>query len=73
VQTAEIAIEVTGPSEDEIQQRIHREVEAERVARDQELEEEAKKLDKELEEEIRGRFRGRTPLPSSTLAHILQK
>lgn len=54
VQTAEISIEVTGPSEDEIRQRITHEVEAERAARDKELEEEAIKLDKEIEEEIRG-------------------
>lgn len=54
VQTTEVSIDASGPSEDEIRQRIAREVEAERAAREQELDEEEIKLEKEIEEEIRG-------------------
>ncbi|KZW02880.1 dynein intermediate chain [Exidia glandulosa HHB12029] len=53
VQTTEISIEVNGPSEDDIRDRIAREVEAERAAREKELDEEESKLEKEIEEEIR--------------------
>lgn len=55
VQTTDVSIEVYGPSEDEIRERITREVEAERAAREKELDEEESKLEKEIEDEIRGK------------------
>lgn len=61
VQTTDVSIEVSGPSEDEIRERIAREVEAERAAREKELDEEESKLEKEIEEEIRGAYTPRGP------------
>lgn len=58
VQTADMAVEASGPSEDEIRQRILREKdsEAEKAAREKELEEENAQLEKEIEQEIRGQL-----------------
>ncbi|TDL23674.1 WD40 repeat-like protein [Rickenella mellea] len=55
VQTAELVIEVVGPSEDEIRQRILREKEseAEKAAHEKALEEESAQLEREIEQEIR--------------------
>ena len=50
MQTTEVATDDVRPSEDEIRERISKEVEAERAAR--ELEEEETKLNKEIEEII---------------------
>ena len=52
VQTAEIVVETSGPSEEEIRQQILREkeTEAETLARERELEEENAKLEKEIAE-----------------------
>ena len=57
VQTADIEVEPTGPTEEEIRQQVLQEQEAERerLAREKELEEQSLQLDKEIEEEIRGR------------------
>lgn len=51
--------------EDDLRQQILREreaVEAERVAREQELDEESLQLERELEEQIRGEFQYLSPL-----------
>ncbi|EJD49016.1 dynein intermediate chain [Auricularia subglabra TFB-10046 SS5] len=53
VQTSDVSATASGPSEDEIRERIAREVEAERAAREKELDEEEIKLEKEIEDEIR--------------------
>ncbi|KAG9016699.1 hypothetical protein FRB90_002454 [Tulasnella sp. 427] len=55
VQTTEIETEPTGPSEEEIRQRILQEQEAERerIRQEKEFEEQSRQLDKEIEEELR--------------------
>lgn len=45
----------TGPSEEEIQQRIQSELEAARIQREKDLEEEHTQIAREIEEDIRGR------------------
>ncbi|KAG9043909.1 hypothetical protein FS837_008986 [Tulasnella sp. UAMH 9824] len=55
VQTAEVETEPTGPSEDEIRQRLleEQEAERERIRQEKEFEEQSRQLDKEIEEELR--------------------
>ncbi|KAG8911113.1 hypothetical protein FRC00_007051, partial [Tulasnella sp. 408] len=59
VQTAEVETEPTGPSEDEIRQRLleEQEAERERIRQEKEFEEQSRQLDKEIEEELRGDLR----------------
>lgn len=55
VQTMTVETVPTGPSEEEIQQRIQSELEAARIQREKDLEEEHTQIAREIEEDIRGR------------------
>lgn len=55
VQTTEIETETPADDEEDLRERILRDIELERLTRDKEIEEESVQLDKEIEQEIRGK------------------
>lgn len=55
VQTTAIETDTPPPEEDDLRERVMRDLESEREARDKEIDEESVQLDKEIEQEIRGK------------------
>lgn len=55
VQTTAIETDTPPPEEEDLRERVMRDLESERVARDKEIDEESVQLDKEIEQEIRGK------------------
>lgn len=55
VQTNPIETDTPPPEEVDLRERVMRDLESERVARDKEIDEESVQLDKEIEQEIRGK------------------
>ncbi|KZP26626.1 WD40 repeat-like protein [Athelia psychrophila] len=53
VQTTAIETDTPPPEEEDLRERVMRDLESERVARDKEIDEESVQLDKEIEQEIR--------------------